>query len=60
MFVSGNIMFKTEIAPVLIVNKLEEYHYAEATAIALVLLAGSFATLGLINSLERWSRRHGG
>jgi sulfate transport system permease protein len=60
VFVSGNIMFKTEIAPVLIVNQLEEYHYAEATAIALVLLAGSFATLAVINSLERWSRRHGG
>jgi sulfate transport system permease protein len=60
VFVSGNIMFKTEIAPVLIVNQLEEYHYAEATAIALVLLAGSFATLAVINSLERWSRRRGG
>ncbi len=60
VFVSGNIMFKTEIAPVLIVNQLEEYHYAEATAIALVLLAGSFATLAVINSLERWNRRHGG
>jgi sulfate transport system permease protein len=60
VFVSGNIMFKTEIAPVLIVNQLEEYHYAEATAIALVLLAASFATLAVINSLERWSRRHGG
>jgi sulfate transport system permease protein len=58
VFVSGNILFKTEIAPVLIVNQLEEYHYAEATAIALVLLAGSFATLAVINSLERWSRRH--
>jgi sulfate transport system permease protein len=60
VFVSGNIMFKTEIAPVLIVNQLEEYHYAEATAIALVLLGGSFATLAVINSLERWNRRHGG
>jgi sulfate transport system permease protein len=60
VFVSGNIMFKTEIAPVLIVNQLEEYHYAEATAIALVLLAGSFATLAVINSLERWNRRHEG
>jgi sulfate transport system permease protein len=58
VFVSGNIMFKTEIAPVLIVDQLEEYHYAEATAIALVLLAGSFVTLAVINSLERWSRRH--
>jgi len=60
VFVSGNIMFRTEIAPVLIVNQLEEYHYAEATAIALVLLAGSFLTLAVINSLERWSRRYAG
>jgi sulfate/thiosulfate transport system permease protein len=58
VFVSGNMPFKTEIAPVLIVSRLEEFHYAEATAIALVLLAGSFAALGLINFLERWSRRH--
>ncbi len=58
VFVSGNIMFKTEIAPVLIVSQLEEYHYAEATAIALVLLAGSFAMLAAINTLERWSRRY--
>ncbi|HEX4070539.1 MAG TPA: sulfate ABC transporter permease subunit CysT [Planctomycetaceae bacterium] len=58
VFVSGNLMFKTEIAPVLIVSQLEEYHYAEATAIALVLLAGSFAMLAVINSLERWSRRY--
>lgn len=60
VFVSGNIMFKTEIAPVLIVSQLEEYHYAEATAIALVLLAGSFAMLAVINTLERWSRRYEG
>jgi sulfate transport system permease protein len=58
VFVSGNIMFKTEIAPVLIVSQLEEYHYAEATAIALALLAGSFAMLAVINTLERWSRRY--
>jgi sulfate transport system permease protein len=60
VFVSGNIMFKTEIAPVLIVSQLEEYHYAEATAIALVLLVGSFAMLAVINTLERWSRRYEG
>jgi sulfate/thiosulfate transport system permease protein len=60
VFVSGNIMFKTEIAPVLIVSQLEEYHYAEATAIALVLLGGSFAMLAVINTLERWSRRYEG
>ena len=58
VFVSGNMPFRTEIAPVLIVGRLEEYKYAEATAIAMVLLVGSIASLGLINWLERWSRRH--
>jgi sulfate transport system permease protein len=56
VFVSGNIPFRTEIAPVLIVAKLEEFKYAEATAIALVLLAISFALLILVNWLERRTR----
>ena len=50
--------YKTEIAPVLIVARLEEFAYGEATAIAVVLLVISFAMLVLINLLERWSRRH--
>jgi sulfate transport system permease protein len=58
VFVSGNLPFKTEIAPVLIVAKLEEFAYAEATAIAVVLLAISFALLIAINGLERWSRSY--
>lgn len=58
VFVSGNMPFKTEIAPVLIVARLEEFAYAEATAIAVVLLAISFATLIVINLLERWSSRY--
>jgi sulfate/thiosulfate transport system permease protein len=58
VFVSGNMPFKTEIAPVLIVARLEEFAYAEATAIAVVLLLISFAMLVLINLLERWSRRY--
>ena len=45
VFVSGNMPFQTEIAPVLIVARLEEFAYAEATAIAVVLLALSFALL---------------
>ena len=53
VFVSGNMPFKTEIAPVLIVARLEEFAYAEATAIAVVLLVASFAMLGIINLLER-------
>ncbi|HYD47811.1 MAG TPA: sulfate ABC transporter permease subunit CysT [Terriglobales bacterium] len=58
VFVSGNMPFKTEIAPVLIVAALEEFKYAEAAAIAVVLLAISFGMLLLINLLERWSKRH--
>jgi sulfate transport system permease protein len=58
VFVSGNMPLKTEIAPVLIVARLEEFAYAEATAIAVVLLLISFAMLVLINWLERWSKRH--
>jgi len=56
VFVSGNMPFKTEIAPVLIVARLEEYAYGEATAIAVVLLVISFAMLVLINLLERWTK----
>ncbi|MBX7165968.1 MAG: sulfate ABC transporter permease subunit CysT [Pirellulales bacterium] len=58
VFVSGNMPFKTEIAPVLIVARLEEFAYREATAIAVVLLAMSFAMLLAINALQRWSLRH--
>lgn len=58
VFVSGNMPFKTEIAPVLIVARLEEFDYAGATAIAVVLLAGSFAMLAVVQVLERWSNRH--
>jgi len=57
VFVSGNMPFKTEIAPVLIVARLEEFAYAEATAIAVVLLLISFTVLIVVNMLERWSRR---
>jgi sulfate transport system permease protein len=58
VFVSGNIPLKTEIAPVLIVARLEEFAYAEATALAVVLLAMSFVTLVVVNVIERWSRRY--
>jgi sulfate/thiosulfate transport system permease protein len=56
VFVSGNMPFKTEIAPILIVARLEEFAYGEATAIAVVLLLISFSMLVLINLLERWSK----
>jgi len=58
VFVSGNMPYKTEIAPILIVARLEEFAYAEATAIAVVLLVISLGMLVVINFLERWSLRH--
>lgn len=58
VFVSGNMPFKTEIAPVLIVSRLEEFAYAEATAIAVVLLSISFLMLGLINLMQQRSARY--
>jgi sulfate/thiosulfate transport system permease protein len=59
VFVSGNMPYRTEIAPVLIVARLEEFAYGEATAIAVVLLVMSFSMLILINLLGRWSSRYG-
>lgn len=56
VFVAGNQPFKTEIAPVLVVARLEEFAYAEATAIASMLLVGSFVMLLVINVVERWSK----
>jgi sulfate transport system permease protein len=56
VFISGNKPFHTEIAPVLIVARLEEFAYGEATALAVALLVMSFALLGAINLLERWSK----
>lgn len=53
IFISGNIPYETEIAAVLIVARLEEFSYPEATAIAVVLLTGSLALLALINFLQR-------
>ena len=58
VFISGNMPYRTEIAPVLVVNRLEEFAYNEAAAIAVVLLAISFTTLFAINLIERWSARH--
>jgi sulfate/thiosulfate transport system permease protein len=60
VFVSGNMPFRTEIAPVLIVARLEEFAYAEATAIATMLLAASLCMLAAVNFLEQWSTRHVG
>jgi sulfate transport system permease protein len=58
IFISGNLPMKTEITPLLIVTKLEEYNYAQAAAIAVVTLAASFAVLLFINLVQWWSRRY--
>jgi len=55
VFISGNKPFKTEIAPYLIFMRLEEYDYAGAIALAVVLLVFSFLLLGAINLLEQWA-----
>jgi sulfate transport system permease protein len=57
VFISGNMPMKTEITPLLIVTKLEQYEYSQAAAIAVVLLLMSFTLLLLINVLQRWSNR---
>jgi len=58
VFISGNMPMKTEITPLLIITKLEQYNYAEASAIAVVTLAASFAVLLFINIVQWWSRRY--
>src|SRR6266513_207333 len=55
VFISGNQPFKTEIAPYLIVMRLDEYDYTGAVALAVVLMVISFAMLYVINWLETWS-----
>lgn len=57
IFVAGNLPFVSEIAPLLVIIKLEEYDYAGATAIATVMLCISFVALLLINLLEAYARR---
>lgn len=56
VFISGNMPMRTEITPLLIVTKLEQYDYAGATALAIVMLACSFGLLLLINLLQRKTR----
>jgi sulfate transport system permease protein len=57
VFISGNMPMQTEIAPLLIITKLEQYDYAGATAIALVMLLLSFTLLFAINLLQGWTTR---
>jgi sulfate transport system permease protein len=57
IFIAGNMPFKSEIAPLLIVTQLEEYDYAGAAAIACVMLIISFAVLLVLNLLQHWQAR---
>ena len=58
VFISGNMPMKTEITPLLIVTKLEQYDYAGATALAVVMLVISFVILFAINLLQWWGSQH--
>ena len=60
VFISGNKQFETEITPLLIMTRLEQFDYAGATALALVMLVTSFAMLLAINGLGAWARRRAG
>ncbi len=57
VFISGNMPMKTEIVPLLIITKLEQYDYAGATAVAVVMLVVSFVLLLTINLLQWAARR---
>jgi sulfate transport system permease protein len=60
IFIAGNMPMISEITPLLIITKLEQYDYAGATALAVVMLVVSFALLLLINLLQAWARRRQG
>ncbi|HEY3694737.1 sulfate ABC transporter permease subunit CysT [Phenylobacterium sp.] len=57
IFIAGNMPYKSEIAPLLIIIQLEQYNYAGAAAIAVVMLAVSFSLLLVINAVQAWARR---
>jgi len=58
VFIAGNMPMKTEIAPLMIMTKLEQFDYAGATAIAVVMLLISFLILIIMNIIQTWSRKH--
>jgi sulfate transport system permease protein len=60
VFIAGNLPMKTEITPLLIITKLEQYDYNGATALAVVMLAFSFVLLLIINLLQWWANRRAG
>ena len=60
IFIAGNVPMVSEITPLIIIGKLEQYDYAGATAVAVVMLVISFVLLLVINALQAWQRRHTG
>ena len=58
IFIAGNMPMVSEIAPLMIITKLEQYDYAGATAVAVVMLIAAFVLLLAINTLQWWSRRY--
>ena len=60
IFIAGNMPMVSEITPLIIVSKLEQYDYAGATAVAVVMLMISFALLLVINALQAWQRKRTG
>ncbi|MCY7314470.1 MAG: sulfate ABC transporter permease subunit CysT [Rubrivivax sp.] len=60
IFIAGNLPMVSEIAPLVIVTRLEQYDMAGATALAAVMLVASFVLLLTINALQGWARRRGG
>jgi sulfate transport system permease protein len=60
IFIAGNMPMVSEITPLIIISKLEQYDYAGATAVALVMLCAAFVMLLLINGLQAWQRARSG
>jgi sulfate transport system permease protein len=60
IFIAGNIPMVSEIAPLMIMTRLEQYEYAEATAIAVTMLLLSFTLMLAINALQLWAQRRQG
>jgi len=60
IFIAGNMPMVSEITPLIIISKLEQYDYAGATAVAVVMLAISFVLLLVINALQVWQRKRAG
>jgi sulfate transport system permease protein len=60
IFIAGNMPMVSEITPLIIIGKLEQYDYAGATAVATVMLAASFVMLLVINALQSWQRKRAG